>query len=624
MNCFKRPDGMFARCGLAALGLAGPGALRAQTPDPPAPVFTEVSVHDPAILRADGTFYIYGSHLASASSPDLVRWTQLSTDESPGNLLVPNPAVEFAEVLAWAQTDMFWAPDVIRLGDGRYYLYYDASRGDAPRAALGLAVADSPTGPFKHIAVLLKSGMWGQPSEDGTIYDATVHPNVVDPAVFFDQTGRLWMVYGSYSGGIFILRLDPATGRPLAGQGYGKKLIGGNHARIEGPYILYSPESNYYYLFLSFGGLASNGGYNIRVGRARQPDGPYYDAAGNDLTNVKGAPGTLFDDASIAPYGVKLMGGYQFVPAAGEPAARSPGYLSPGHNSAWIDPATGEYLLVFHTHFVGRGEAYENRVHQMFVNADGWFVVAPHRYAREKISPAVPAQIPGDYKFINHGKAITATVSTSSLVTLSAGGAVAGAASGTWQLSGDYDVTLTLGGAVYRGVFVRQWDNDNQVWVLAFTALSGDGVAVWGSKVAAAEGGAAPVITTQPASRTVTAGAAVTFTVAASGSPAPAFQWQKGGADIPGATGTSYSIASVTAGDAGAYTVVATNAAGSVTSSAATLTVNAAPAPAPAPSGGGGGGGGAPSWCFWTALILLAAGRLGRRSMSEMWQRIAT
>lgn len=71
------------------------------------------------------------------------------------------------------------------------------------------------------------------------------------------------MVYGSYSGGIFILEMDPATGLPLPNQGYGKKLIGGHHARIEGAFMLYSPESAYYYLFLSFGGLDSNGGYNF-------------------------------------------------------------------------------------------------------------------------------------------------------------------------------------------------------------------------------------------------------------------------------------------------------------------------------------------------------------------------
>ncbi len=87
----------------------------------------------------------------------------------------------------------------------------------------------------------------------------------------------------------------------------------------------------------------------------------------------------------------------------------------------------------------------------------------------------------------------------------------------------------------------------------------------------------APIFTTQPTGQTAAPGAAVTFTAAASGSPTPTFQWRKDGADIAGATGASYSIASVAAGNAGSYTVVAANSAGSVTSSAAVLTVSAAP-----------------------------------------------
>ena len=87
-------------------------------------------------------------------------------------------------------------------------------------------------------------------SEDGvTNYDAQVHPNVVDPNTFFDQAGKLWMIYGSYSGGIFILAMDETTGLPEPGQGYGKHLSGGNHARIEGAYVMYNPQTGFYYLF---------------------------------------------------------------------------------------------------------------------------------------------------------------------------------------------------------------------------------------------------------------------------------------------------------------------------------------------------------------------------------------
>jgi glucose/arabinose dehydrogenase len=87
-------------------------------------------------------------------------------------------------------------------------------------------------------------------------------------------------------------------------------------------------------------------------------------------------------------------------------------------------------------------------------------------------------------------------------------------------------------------------------------------------------GNQAPQITQQPASQTVAAGQPVTFTVGASGSPAPAFKWQRNGVDIPGATSVNYTIASVSAADTGArFRAIATNPAGSATSAEAILTV---------------------------------------------------
>ena len=68
-------------------------------------------------------------------------------------------------------------------------------------------------------------------------------------------------------------------------------------------------------------------------------------------------------------------------------------------------------------------------------------------------------------------------------------------------------------------------------------------------------------------------GSPATFTSVASGTPTPTYQWMKDGDPIPGATGASYVIANVIAGDAGSYTVVATNSAGSATSDVAILTI---------------------------------------------------
>src|SRR6266852_3248230 len=89
---------------------------------------------------------------------------------------------------------------------------------------------------------------------------------------------------------------------------------------------------------------------------------------------------------------------------------------------------------------------------------------------------------------------------------------------------------------------------------------------------------ATPSITTQPTDQTVTAGQTATFSVTASGKAHLTYQWSKNGTAISGATSPSYTTPSETTSDSGAqFTVVVRNSAGSATSNAATLTVNAAP-----------------------------------------------
>lgn len=449
------------------------------------PYFEDVSVHDPSIIRADGHYYVFGSHLAAARSDDLLQWQLIGSGVTAQNPLFDNVLTELAQTLAWAQSDTLWAPDVIRLADGRYYMYYNACKGDSPRSALGLAVADEPEGPYRDQGILLRSGMWGLPSEDGTVYDALVHPNTVDPDAFFDAQGRLWMVYGSYSGGLFILQMDPATGRPLPDQGYGKHLMGGNHARIEGATIEYSPETGWYYLFTSFGGLASDGGYNVRVSRSRNPDGPYLDGRGFDMAAVKADPSLpLFDDASIQGYGQKLIGNFYFDRKLGEPGSgRGQGYVSPGHNTLHRDPGSGRWFLVFHTRFPGRAEAHQVRVHEMFLNDAGWPVVAPYRYAGQAARAVPRGEVAGDYKLVVHEKPISAAVPASRDLTLGNDGKVSGALSGRWRVHGQNRLTLELDSGREEGVLSWQWNETAQDFVPTFSVTAADGIALWGSRL---------------------------------------------------------------------------------------------------------------------------------------------
>ena len=488
VTCFQAAPAAIALLSVIAAPILALASRKAPPP-PAAPAFQDASVHDPSVTRVADTYYVFGSHLAAAKTKDFMRWDLVAAGVNPANPLFGNVAEELKETFAWAQTGTLWAPDVIRLRDGRFYMYYNACKGDSPRSALGVAVADRVEGPYKDLGIVLKSGMWGQPSEDGTVYDARIHPNVVDPDVFFDHEGKLWMAYGSYSGGIFILKLDPGTGKPLSGQGYGKRLLGGNHSRIEAPFVLYHPAAKFYYLYLSFGGLDAAGGYNIRVARSRRPDGPYHDAEGNAMADARADPDRpLFDDRSIERYGAKLMGNFLFERRTGEPGTGS-GYVSPGHNSAYRDPATGKQFLVFHTRFPQRGEMHQIRVHQVFLNQDGWPVVAPHRYAGETAGKVTPEEAVGEYEYVNHGKAIAAAINRSRRIRLQKDGTITGGVSGTWRRTGPNRATLIVDGSRYGGVFVRQREPGSARYVMTFTALSRKGVAIWGSKVPAKAGG---------------------------------------------------------------------------------------------------------------------------------------
>lgn len=433
------------------------------------PGYTEVSVHDPSIVKDGDTFYTFGSHMQMAKSNDLIKWTQISNNVDDQKLF-KDIHTELADVFTQAQSDTFWAGD-IEHWNNKYYMYYCACQGSNPTAVLGLATADKITGPYHDQGVLLKSG--DAQTDPDVAYDATIMPNAIDPQVYFDKNGQLRMVYGSYSGGIFTLKLNKDTGKPLPNQGYGKRLLGGNHVRIEGSYMLYNKQTDYYYLFLSFGGLAADGGYNIRVARSKSPEGPFVDAQGQSFTNIKGPNGTTFDDQAIQKYGVKLMGNHTWD-------TKKPyksGYVSPGHNSAIYDQSSGKYFMVFHTRFPGTGEAYEDRVHQLFWTTSGWPVATPLRYGGETIAKYTKDQVMGTYKVVQMNKTITAKITTPDTLTISAKGAVKMAdttASLTLNQSGKQS-RLKLGNKTYTGFFISQWDPNQKAQTMGFTGTDAAG-----------------------------------------------------------------------------------------------------------------------------------------------------
>jgi len=439
-------------------------------------------VHDPAIVKANDIYYVFGSHLAVAKSKDLMLWQMVNNDQSDSNTVIPNISKELSEAFEYAETPApdIWAPSVIKLNE-KYYMYYCVSTFGAFRSVIGLAISDNIEGPYRNIGIILKSGIRFEEglAPDGTLYNPALHPNCIDPHVFFDKDGRLWMSYGSYFGGIYIIQLDPKTGFPLPKQGYGKKIAGGNHAPMEGSFILYNPDTKYYYLFLSYGGLDSKGGYNIRVARSKNPDGPYIDSENKNMIEASGR-----DKAKVSTYGVKLIGNFN-LNKENPRSTLTYGYVSPGHNSAYYDSNTNKYYIVFHTRFPGKGEYFTMRVHQMFFNSDGWPVIAPFPYSGETISELNINDIVGEYFLINHGKDITADIKTPLTVILKEDGSILGEITGSWEVRDKY-INLLLqekgGKEEYKGIILSQWNPYTLKKTVTFTCLSEKGISIWGIK----------------------------------------------------------------------------------------------------------------------------------------------
>lgn len=502
------------------------------------PVFTNISVHDPSIVKDGDTYYVFGSHIEAAKSKDLQNWTRFTNGyTTPGNALYGDLSKNLAEPFAWAGENdsdskggfAVWAPEVFWNENyinadgskGAYMLYYCTS-STYIRSAIGFAVSQNIEGPYTDAGTLVYSGFTRNDAKDkdsqvnkkwtntniqkliegGTLSGANEHwfnpdgsyangtyPNAIDPNLFRDKDGKLWMSYGSWSGGIFVLEIDEKTGNAmypgkdgktadgrLVDRYFGTKIAGGFGKSGEGPYVIYDKETGYYYLYMTYGWLGADGGYNMRVFRSKNPDGPYVDAGGQSAV----LPG----DTDNALYGNKLMGNYLFQRDIGDPGTGiGVGYVSPGHNSVMIDEKTGKRFLVFHTRFPNMGEAHELRVHQMFMNADGWPVVAPYRYTGESLEKVDRQELIGEYKFINHGKETNPAIERAKYIKLEKNNTVSGDATGTWKKTGHNAAELTIGGKTYTGVFVGEWDPVSERRVMTFTATSSEGVAVWGSKL---------------------------------------------------------------------------------------------------------------------------------------------
>ena len=497
-----------------------------------------VSVHDPSIVwePVSQTYYIFGSHRAAARTTDLMSWTAFQAPWATATSRDATNSDALAEAVKWSKRGSstysvdgnMWAPDVIWNKAMNKWCMYLSVNGDNWYSSIILLTADNIEGPYLYQAPVVMSGFHTGTSYKDTDLEQVIgtqaslpsryavgngwgrrYPNCIDPCVFYDEDGKLWMSYGSWSGGIWMLELDENTGLrdnnvtyTLTGSGdgvtidpyFGKKIAGGFYVSGEASYIEYI--GGYYYLFVTYGGLATggvasdynNGGYQMRVFRSENPDGPFTDSRNNSavFTSYLLNFGPNENDNFR---GVNIFGAYT---SWGNQAKGNYGERSQGHNSI-IAAEDGRTYLVYHTRFQNWGESHQVRVHQVFQSKNGWLVVAPFEYTGEEVKSADIAttqqiatnRIPGKYKLLVHNYKLDHTKKEAASpidIELKNDGTIAGEATGTWKIEeGKSYVTLKINNTYYHGVMVEQTLESTDTKTPAFTAIAATtGATVWG------------------------------------------------------------------------------------------------------------------------------------------------
>ncbi len=271
-------------CPLAALALLAVVAFKPAPPDcgcgvpqDPSQVPTpQPAIHDPMVAK-DGKDYVLfatGRGVTMRVSRDRKSW-------GPESRVFEAPP-EWAPKTIVGFRDHIWAPDVSRFG-GKWHLYYSISTFGKNRSAIGHATNATldPASP-KYKWVDEGPVVQSYPGDDF---------NAIDPNVVLDAKGTPWLSFGSFWGGLRLVRLDKEGRRDgteimnvAARPHEGPQQPGA----IEAPFIV--RHGAFYYLFASYDfccrGARST--YNVRVGRAKDVRGPYLDREGKPLTEGGG------------------------------------------------------------------------------------------------------------------------------------------------------------------------------------------------------------------------------------------------------------------------------------------------------------------------------------------------
>jgi len=271
---------------------------------------------DPQIATFGGKFYIYpttdgvanwlGTQFHAFSSADLVTW------KDEGVILDLGPDVSWAD-------DRAWAPG-IAFKDGTYYFYFCAAQ------AIGVATANSPTGPFKDALghALIANGQYGV--------------QTIDPYVFTDDDGRSYLYFGSSSSGRVVeLNADMVS---LKGTPQTLSVAGFREGSVA-----FKRNGKYYYMWSENDTRSED--YDVAYGIGDSAMGPFTKAAVNPILKKDTAQGIL----------------------------------GTGHNSV-LALANGDYYIAYHRFAIPNGDGTHREVclDRLEFNADG--TIAPVKTTR--------------------------------------------------------------------------------------------------------------------------------------------------------------------------------------------------------------------------------------------------
>jgi len=316
-------------------GVQSPKTKVTKTPAPPAVIIEPEGffqrVHDPVIAHEGETYYIFhtGSRIPFLCSPDKVTW------EFCGRVFERNP--DWTSEVNKDLVDI-WAPDISYFNN-KWHLYYAVSTFGSQNSAIGLATnvtldPQSPNYAWQDRGIVLRS----RPGDRW---------NAIDPQLVLDENGEPWLAWGSFWQGLWMQKIDAATGMldekedktyQLADRSAGP----GNTTAIEAPFIV--SYDGKWYLFASFDqccqGVAST--YNVRVGRSDKITGPYVDRDGVPMT--KG-------------------GGTRILSEYGQ-------WKGPGHNGMLIED--GIYWMVYHAYDANQIGVPKLRIESIAWDEEGW------------------------------------------------------------------------------------------------------------------------------------------------------------------------------------------------------------------------------------------------------------